>query len=97
MTLFNAPEEQRQHEEWVCADESQPIDYVLIANKVVDGFEMCEEHCSSRNICGVDGCYCLRANFPTPRHYEIYKQVKADTSQVIAFQILAKALDNQKE
>ena len=97
MTSFDPREDQRQLEQWLCEDESSELNLELIADKVINGFERCEEHCPSRNHCGSDGCYCVRANFPTPQHYETYKELMRDASKVIAINLLAKVLDNVKD
>lgn len=93
--IFDAREDKRQLEEWLCEEEPETLDLELIATKITDGFMQCDEYCPSRNNCGNDGCYCVRSNFPTPKHYETYKHLMADSSRVIAIQILSKVLDNQ--
>lgn len=94
---FDIREDKRQLDEWLCADEPKDLDLNLVAYKLINGFERCEDYCSSRNNCGEDGCYCIRANFPTPKHYETYKQMMPDASKVIALRILSVAFSNQQE
>ena len=92
--IFDSREDKRQLEQWLCEEEPQHLDHTLIATKIINGFEQCTDHCPSRNNCGSEGCYCVRANFPTPQHYEIYKQMLPNASKMVAVHILANAIDN---
>jgi hypothetical protein len=89
---FDPREDKRQMEEWVSTEEPDQIDLDLVAEKIINGFEQCEEYCFSRNNCGDDMCYCIRANFPTPKHYDTYKEMMLDASKIVAIRILSNVI-----
>ena len=93
--IFDAREDKRQRDDWLCTEEPDELDLDFVASKIINGFTRCDDYCVSRNNCGDDGCYCIRANFPTPNHYDTYKQMMQNASQIIAIRILADVIDKQ--
>ena len=62
----------KQKEEWEDSDEAweMPTDeFIALCAK---GFSSCSGFCSSREICGEDSCYCVRAYFANPTCYQLY-------------------------
>lgn len=69
-------DEKRRMIEWQqCSSE----EYMTLENIVAiseRGIERCQEDCLSRQICGEDACACVRSIFPTPQHYELYREAR---------------------
>ena len=54
-------------------DETMPIE--ALAHIVREGFTLCEGDCVSRSASG-DNCRCVRSVFPSPAHYQLYKELR---------------------
>ena len=93
--VFDPREELRQLAEWHLEETHEGLDVELIVTKVVTGFERCEDFCSSKEVCGEDCCYCIRSNFPSPQHYEMYKELTRDASKLTALSILMTVMGSQ--
>ena len=56
------------------------------------GHEQCEEYCPSRDSkkygCGEGGCFCIRAYFPSPTHYEAYLMLRGLVKELEALKLL---------
>lgn len=61
-----------QKEEWEESKETWEMttdEFIALCAK---GFSNCSGFCSSREICGEDSCYCVRAYFANPTCYQLY-------------------------
>ena len=85
-------EDLRQMADWEYAETPQDVDIDLLVERLTDTFERCEGTCDSRKNCGEDACYCVRACFPSPEVYEVYKALKEDSARIAALAILSKVI-----
>ena len=64
--------------EWEAGDTEEGMTVEQMADIVIRGFGNCgEEFCISREACSEDSCACIRDLFPTPQHFEVYKEARA--------------------
>ena len=63
---------------WEKGDTEEGMSVEQMADIVIRGFGNCgEEFCISKGACGEDSCACVRELFPTPQHFEFYKEARA--------------------
>ena len=91
--LIDMHEDKRQSEDWLNQDSEPDLDATAIAEQLFHGFEDCgAEFCGSREICGSDACYCIRAQFKSKAHYDLYCELRPQHAKVLAMALLAKAV-----
>ena len=87
--IFDPHDEEKQVIEWSLSELPEGYDLQKIIEPLLQGFERCEDYCSSREQSGEDACYCVRAAFPTPEAYELYQALKEDSAKIAALTILS--------
>lgn len=63
---------------WENGEQDDGMSIEQIYKLVLTGANRCsvEENCISKQICGEDSCSCVRARFPSPESYQLFKLVK---------------------
>ena len=61
-----------QKEAWEESIEEWDINNDEFIALCANGFSGCSGFCSSREICGEDSCFCIRAYFAKPHCYQLY-------------------------
>lgn len=89
-------EDKKAAELWEQGTSEEPLDLTHLADMAVIGVNQCEEHCSSREVCGEDSCICIRDAFPTPEHYHLYLLMRRQYTELLALGIASKAFDKKK-
>ena len=71
--MYYQDRDKESAERWLNINEEDvSIEIADLAYLICNGFERCEYHCESREICGDDACRCVRSIFPSPTAYEVY-------------------------
>jgi hypothetical protein len=73
--MIDIHDDKKQAEEWVENTEGEMSQEQLVY-LAINGHKECEHYCGSREYCELGACYCIRANFPTPKLYELYQQLR---------------------
>tara|TARA_E500000178_G_C16704703_1_gene609886 strand:+ start:119 stop:451 length:333 start_codon:yes stop_codon:yes gene_type:complete len=61
-------------------------DIISLSSK---GFRHCIEFCPSRETCGKDACFCVRASFDHPSFYSLYKLGRKKYLELLSLGIIA--------
>ena len=89
-------EDVKAAELWERGTSEEPLDLTHIADMAVIGVSQCEEHCSSRQVCGEDRCICIRDAFPTPEHYQLYLLMRRQYTELLSLGIASTAFEEKK-
>jgi hypothetical protein len=87
--IFDVRTEKRKAEEWEQGNSEETIPLSEIADIAAVGLTYCKDYCSSRETVGQASCYCVRARFPTPEHYQLYLKARHEYQRILAARIAA--------
>ena len=85
-------DETQEVEQWMEGNTEGSLTTEELLELVVRGHGVCEHYCCSRANYGQEKCTCVRSMFPTPKHYELYKQARAYYIKNIAIQKVAELI-----
>jgi len=91
--------------------ETNPEAYMprdALVTLAIQGFTPCEkdslktgDYCPSRKYSGDDACECIRATFPSPKFYEVYKILRhyylENVGKALLRKIAGEALEDNNE
>ena len=61
---------------WEEGNTDQTLNTAELLDLIVRGHGVCGDFCHSRRNYGQERCTCVRSVFPTPGHYELYKNAR---------------------
>ena len=75
--FLDVNEDQKQKKDWI----SEQVPGICLLEDLIDyavhGLKRCEDYCGSEHYCGEGSCFCVRARLPSPKHYELYEELRA--------------------
>ena len=92
MNVFDIQNEMAQAEAWEVEETDETMSVDEIADLASTGISFCQGSCTSRDLVGVHRCYCIRARFPSPEHFELYKEAREDFKRMVAIKVISVAL-----
>jgi hypothetical protein len=96
MFIADIKRELKEAEEWDNAEGG--IDRIDLIDLSKKGIDTCTGFCASREYCGEDRCYCIRARFESPQTYQLYKHCREYFINNLAIAVIAEeGLIDQKE
>ena len=95
--MIDIQEDRRQAEEWEngLTDGSLSIDQIAYLARM--GVSTCDSYCGSREYVGENRCYCIRARFPSPAHFELYLLARERYQKLISIGLLAAAVSQKTQ
>ena len=88
--MIDIHEDKKQSEKWQEAKPERALmsikQLLLVA---INGLDVCDDYCGSRERLGQENCFCVRANFPTQDHYFLYLELRALAKKLAAFALTA--------
>jgi len=75
--FLDVNEDKKQKKDWI----SEQVPGICLLEDLIDyavhGLKRCEDYCGSEHYCGEGSCFCVRARLPSPKHYELYEELRA--------------------
>ena len=97
MKLFDKKTEDFEVMVWELGESKETLSIEEITTLAKTGLTTCPEHCLSRARSGEDRCECVRARFPTPYHYNLYKKCQEQLRTLLDYELLALAAKDAME
>ena len=95
--VIDIQEDKRQAEIWERSDSEESVSLAEIVQAATNGISYCEDYCASREYTGEHRCFCIRARFPTPAHYEMFLHTRHAYQQYLAAGMLAVAVSETEK
>ena len=88
--MIDIHEDKKQSESW---QEANPENALMSIKQLlmlaINGLDVCDDYCGSRERLGQENCFCVRANFPTQNHYFLYLELRELAKKLAAFALTA--------
>ncbi|HAP70274.1 MAG TPA: hypothetical protein DCR04_11215 [Flavobacteriales bacterium] len=75
--LIDIKKDLKQKEEWISEESPDVCSLDDLIDYAIYGLKRCEDYCGSEDYCGEESCFCVRARMPSPKHYELYEELRA--------------------
>ncbi len=75
--LIDINEDLKQKENWISEEAPDFLSLDDLIDYAIYGLKRCEDYCGSEDYCGEESCFCVRARMPSPKHYELYEELRA--------------------
>lgn len=85
--MIDIQEDKKQSLAWLDSNEEMTKDELVAL--AITGHAACEGYCGSREVCGEDACFCVRAHFATPSHYALYVEMRKLAKAITAIAKIA--------
>ncbi len=90
--IYDIQKELKHAEDWELSQTDETMDVEEIAEMASRAISYCEGSCPSRDLVGEHRCYCVRARFPSPEHYELYQASREEFKKMLGIMIINTAL-----
>ena len=74
--LFDINEDKKEKMEWLSEGNDNSFTMDDLTDYAINGLQRCEGYCGSEDYLGEDACYCVRARFPTIKHFNLYEAAR---------------------
>lgn len=88
--------DKKQSNAWLEDNRNGAMSRQELVSLAITGIERCEDFCGSREVCGEDACFCVRAYFPTPAHYFLYQELRKIAKTITSASLIAETINNDE-
>jgi len=75
--------DKKLEDDWLEGKSDAPLPLNSIINMALHGIKLCSTKCDSMREADFDSCRCIRSIFPHSGHYDLYKQLREITENLL--------------